>query len=192
MVFLKLSKFFLFRCYVLSPELSLSLYMEQLQFTGMALPLRKQLLLYSRSFLQTPEDAEDIVQEVMMKLWCMRKELDGYDSVPALAVQITKNLCLNRIKVLQRKSESLDHFTFVSDTPAPDVRLEQKDDVSHVMRIIDRLPELQQHILRMKHVDGFEIEEIAAVTGSKPEAVRMNLSRARKKVKEQFLKIQNG
>jgi len=168
------------------------LYMEQLQFTEMALPLQKRLLLYSRSFLQNPEDAEDIVQEVMMKLWCMRKELDKYDSIPALAVQITKNLCLNRIKALHRKAESLDHFTFVSDTHTPDARLEQKDDVSHVMKIIDRLPELQQNILRMKHIDGFEIEEIAGITGSKPEAIRMNLSRARKKVKEQFLQIQNG
>ena len=166
--------------------------MEQVQFKKTVLPLQKQLLRYSRSFLEIPEDAEDIVQEVMMKLWCMRNELDRYDSIPALAVQITKHLCLNRIKALQRKTESLEHFTFVSDAPAPDARLEQKDDVSHVMRIIDQLPEIQQNILRMKHIDGFEIEEIVGITGSKPEAVRMNLSRARKKVRDVFLKIQNG
>jgi len=59
------------------------------------------------------------------------------------------------------------------------------------MRIIDQLPEIQQNILRMKHIDGFEIEEIVGITGSKPEAVRMNLSRARKKVRDVFFKIQN-
>jgi RNA polymerase sigma-70 factor (ECF subfamily) len=42
----------------------------------------------------------------------------------------------------------------------------------------------------MKHIDGFEVEEIASITGSNPEAVRMNLSRARKKVKELFFKMQ--
>ena len=165
--------------------------MEQEQFKQIAIPLRKQLLQYSRRFLENPEDAEDIVKEVLMKLWCMRKELDRYDSVPALAVQITKNLCLNRIKVLQRQTEQTEHLTLESNIPTPYTQLEQKDTVTHVLKIIDRLPDLQQAVLRMKHIDGFEIEEIAGITGSSPEAVRMNLSRARKKVKDLFFKINN-
>ena len=173
------------------PRIVLSLYMEQAQFKKTVIPLQRQLLMYSRSFLEHTEDAEDIVQEVMMKLWCMRNELDKYNSINALAIQITKNLCLNRIKVLQRKMESTEQLTFESDLSTPYTQLEQKDDASHLMRIIDQLPELQQNILRMKHIDGFEIEEIVGITGSKPEAVRMNLSRARKKVREVFFKIQN-
>jgi RNA polymerase sigma-70 factor (ECF subfamily) len=166
--------------------------MDQDQFKQIVVPLRKQLMLYSRSFLENPEDAEDIVQEVMMKLWYMRKELDKYDSVPALAVQITKNLCLNRLKVMQRKMESLEQLSLASDLLSPHTQLEQKDDVMHLMKIVDRLPELQQTVLRMKHIDGFEIDEIAGITGSTQEAVRMNLSRARKKVKDLFFNIQNG
>jgi len=153
------------------------------------LPLREQLLLYARSFLNHPEDAEDVIQEVMMKLWFMRKELQQYDSVTALSVQMTKRLCLNRIKVLERKMDPLGGFDFESDLPSPETQLEQKDQVSHVLKIIDQLPELQQAILRMRHVEGLEMDEIAEITGSKPEAVRMNLSRARKKVKELFLKM---
>ncbi|MCD8185461.1 MAG: sigma-70 region 4 domain-containing protein [Rikenellaceae bacterium] len=56
------------------------------------------------------------------------------------------------------------------------------------MRIVDALPELQQAVLRMRHIDELEVQEIAQLTGSNPEAVRMNLSRARRKVKEIFLK----
>ena len=158
----------------------------------MAIPLRERLTLYSRSFLEASEDAEDIVQEVLTKLWCMRKELDRYYSVPALAIRITKNLCLNRIKVVQRKREEIGNLMIVSDLPSPHIRLEQKDKVEHVMRIVDKLPKLQQSVLRMKHIDGLEIDEIAGMTGCNPEAVRMNLSRARKKVKDLFLNIQNG
>ena len=179
-------------CYILSFELSLSLNMEQEQFIRDVLPLRKQLALYARSFFDNPEDAEDVVQEVMLKLWCIRKELQKYESVQALSVQITKHLCLNRLKIVQRKRENVEHFSLESETPSPHTELEHKDDVSHVMKIIDRLPELQQSILRMRHIEGFEIDEIAAITGCKTEAVRMNLSRARKKVKELFLKIQIG
>ena len=164
--------------------------MEQEQFKREILPLRKQLLLYSQRLLDNPEDAEDVVQEVMMKLWYMRKALQQYDSVSALSVQMTKNLCLNRLKVAQRKMDSLEsESSLESDMPSPYTQLELKDEVSHVMKIIDRLPDLQQTILRMRHIDCFEIDEIAALTGCKPEAIRMNLSRARKKVKELFFKI---
>ena len=165
--------------------------MEQEQFIQEVLPLRKQLLHYSRSILEVPEDAEDVVQEVMMKLWYKRKELLQYDSIIAFAVEITKNLCLNRLKVVQRKMENVADFSFESDSPSPYVQLEQKDSVAQVVKIIDRLPELQQNILRMRHIDEYEIDEIAAITGCQPEAIRMNLSRARKKVKDLYFKIQS-
>jgi RNA polymerase sigma-70 factor (ECF subfamily) len=165
--------------------------MEQEQFIQEVLPLREQLLHYSRSFLENPEDAEDVVQEAMMKLWYMRNELHTYNSIKALSVQMTKNLCLNRLKVVQRRKEKATVFSFENNILSPYTQLEQKDSVSQVMKIIDRLPGLQQTILRMRHIDGFEMDKIVEITGSKPEAVRMNLSRARKKVKEYFLNIQS-
>ena len=164
--------------------------MEQEQFKQEVLPLRKQLLVYAQRFLGNPEEAEDVIQEVLLKLWYMRENLAKYESIPALSMQLIKNLCLNRIKALSRKQEELDNVFIESEMPSPYTQLEQKDSVAHVMKIIDRLPDLQQTVLRMRHIDGFEIDEIAEITGSKPESVRMNLSRARKKVKELFLKMQ--
>jgi RNA polymerase sigma-70 factor (ECF subfamily) len=161
--------------------------MIQEQFKREVLPLRNRLLIYARRLLGDVAEAEDIVQEVYVKLWHMRGELQSYDSIKALSVHITKNLCLNRIKLRRdRVRETLDGLVVSDEEPEPDIALEQKDTVEHIMRIIDGLPDLQRAILRMKHVDGFEVEEIAELTGSNPEAVRMNLSRARKKVKEQF------
>lgn len=150
--------------------------------------MRKQLLHYARSFFESLDEAEDIVQEVMMKLWLMRSKLSDYDSIEALSTLIAKNLCLNRLKVLRRQMVDLEHLEAVNEPFSPDIGLEQKDEVSHVMRIIDQLPEIQQAVLRMRCIDEFEIDEIAEITGSKPEAVRMNLSRARKRVKDLFFK----
>jgi DNA-directed RNA polymerase specialized sigma24 family protein len=76
--------------------------MEQEQFKKEILPLREKLFLYARRLLDNPEDAEDIMQEVFLKLWYMRGELDYYNNVMALSVQITKHLCLNRMKVRER------------------------------------------------------------------------------------------
>lgn len=164
--------------------------MEQEQFKQEVLPLREQLFFYAQRLLDDLEDAEDVIQEVFLKLWYMRKDLDEYNSISALSVQITKHLCFNRMRVRKWKQEGLDTVVLTSDTLHPDTQLEQKDNVEQVMRIIDKLPDLQQTILRMKHVDGFEVEEIAELTGSSAGAVRMNLSRARKKVKEEFFKMQ--
>ena len=118
----------------------------------------------------------------------MRDELSNYDSVEALSVTMTKNLCLNRLKVNYREQEDINGLLLIDKNRSPDEQLEQKDNVEQVMRIIDQLPDLQQAVLRMKHIEGLEIGEIVALTGSAPEAIRMNLSCARKKVKELFFK----
>lgn len=163
--------------------------MEQKQFKIEVVPLRGKLSGCARRLLDDPQDVEDIVQEVFLKLWYIREELERYDSVEALAVQITKHLCLNRLRSFQYRQEKLSDSAIITADDNPYTALEQKDSVSHVMGIMEQLPGLQQTILRMKHVDGFEVKEIAELTGSTPEAVRVNLSRARKRVKELFLKM---
>jgi RNA polymerase sigma-70 factor (ECF subfamily) len=162
--------------------------MEQDQFKQEVVPLRNRLFAYAQRLLEQTEDAEDVVQDVFLKLWDMRYELKKYDSIPALSVQITKHLCLNRLKAF-RHPQPLDGVTLASEMPSPYVQLEQKDSLSQVMRLIDRLPGLQQTLLQMKHVEGLEVEEIAGLTGSTPEAIRMNLSRARRKIKELFFQM---
>lgn len=163
--------------------------MEQEQFKIEVVPLRGKLVGCARRLLDDPQDVEDIVQEVFLKLWYIREELERYDSIEALAVQITKHLCLNRIRAFQYRQEELLDSKMEATGCNPYTELEQKDSVSRVLHIMEQLPGLQQTILRMKHVEGFEIKEIAELTGSSPEAVRVNLSRARKKVKELFLKM---
>jgi len=164
--------------------------MNQEQFKNEIVPLRPQLLSYAQRLMENTEEAEDIVQEAFLKLWCIRDELAEYNSIPALAVQITKRLCLNRLKVLQRQYEDVTETQLAEHALSPHQLLEEKDEIDKIMNIIHYLPNLQQTILRMKHLDGMEIEEIAQLTGSKPEAIRMNLSRARKKVRDIFFKMQ--
>lgn len=60
------------------------------------------------------------------------------------------------------------------------MKLVEEENMQEILEVIGTLPDLQQSILRMKHLEGFEVEEIARLTGSTPVAVRTNLSRARK------------
>lgn len=162
--------------------------MEKEQFKLKVLPLREKLTGHAYRILETPEDVEDVIQEVFLKLWYIREKLDNYTSIEALAVTMTKNACLNKTRIYRTHREvALSESTAeLGCDDNPHKTLEHKDELNHLMTILDRLPGLQQTILRMKHVDGFEIAEISELIGSTPENVRVNLSRARKRVKELF------
>ncbi len=77
----------------------------------------------------------------------------------------------------------------ISGNDNPLHQIEQKDSVGIIKKIIETLPGLQRMIIYMRDVEGYELEEIAQITGTDYNAVKANLSRARKKVREKFLCI---
>jgi len=162
--------------------------MSQERFKAEILPIRDKLFHIAQKILVEEEEAEDAVQEVLLKLWHTRDSLDKYDSLGAFATSVIKNHCLDRLKVKSRQ-ESLDetHYT-KAGTDNPYIQLERKNTEEIIQKIIEGLPQLQQAIIRMKDMEEYEVEEIADITGTKVEAVRMNLSRARKKVREEYIK----
>jgi RNA polymerase sigma-70 factor (ECF subfamily) len=161
--------------------------MGQEEFKQQVVPLRPRLLGHAERLLACPAEAEDVVQEVLLRLWTMRGQLDRYRSVAALSLTMIKNLCLNRLGTLKRKAGPPAE-QIPADGVSPYRSLENRDNLDRTLRIIDALPPVQRGILRMRHLDGLEIGEIAALSGSTPEAVRVNLSRARKRVRELFMK----
>ena len=164
--------------------------MELHQFKEEILPIRGKILNYSLKMLESREEAEDTVQEVFLKLWEMRAKLSEYDSVEALAVAMTKNICLNKISYRQRHGrEDLSHIQNVWSNETIERQIENADAIDWVKQIIETLPPLQKTIIKMRDIEDYELNTIAEITGCTEEAVRMNLSRARKKVKEVFFKI---
>lgn len=166
--------------------------MELEVFKKQVIPLRRKLQNIVFKLLQDEDDAEDIVQETFLKLWSMRDKLDAYNSVEALAVQIARNKALDKMKA--RKTERVEEGSkgIASEALTPDKALEQLDLVELVRHIVESLPLLQQEIIRMKDIEGYEMNEIAEITGTQVEAVRVNLSRARKKVRDKFMEFNNG
>lgn len=80
--------------------------MELETFKITVLPLREKLINISWRMMEDRSDAEDIVQETFLKLWQIREKMDGYNSVEALAVQVAKNLALDKLK--QHRPEGTD------------------------------------------------------------------------------------
>lgn len=159
------------------------------KFKAEVLPIRDKLFRTARRMLEDEADAEDALQEVYLKLWQMRDNLDRYDSLEAFATTMTKNLCVDMIRKRGREGPIEDELYYRAAPDDPYLNLERKSNDELIRIIIDRLPTLQQTVLKMKDIEEYELEEIAQITGSSNEAVRVNLSRARKKVREEFIRL---
>jgi len=165
--------------------------MSQERFKAEILPLRQKLFHIAQHILVEEDEAEDAVQEVLLKLWHTRDSLNKYDSAAAYATTVTKNHCLDRLKVKSRTDLLDDSYNTRAGTDNPHLQLERKNTEDILKQIIEKLPPLQQAIIRMKDMEEYEVDEIAEITGTTVEAVRVNLSRARKKVREDYLKWTN-
>ena len=97
--------------------------MELETFKITVLPLRQKMLNFSRRLVEDAADAEDVVQEAFIKLWYIREKLDAYHSVEALAMQVTKNLSLDKIKLRKPQGSELESVTLISEAVSPDEQL---------------------------------------------------------------------
>ena len=168
--------------------LVLQLKMEKEQFEIEARRMRPTLIRQALRYMEDADEAEDVVQDVLLKLWFLRNRLDHYRNIEALAMVVTKHLCLNSLKQTRKQTVCLEEILNLGDPDTPEMKMMGEEQMQELLEMIAQLPDLQQAVLRMKHVEGFEVEEIAQLTGTNPVAVRTNLSRARKKIREQFLK----
>ena len=160
---------------------------QQKELEKVIVGMRRRLMDEARRFLRNQDEAEDTVQDVVLKLWTMRDRLGDYRSVEAMAVVITRHLCLSS-KRDYGKSLDLQALKETTDSGSPEQLLIGRETEGRLLELIDSLPDRQQAILRMKHVDGMETDEIAALTGMTADSVRQNLSRARRNIMKRFIK----
>ena len=164
--------------------------MQLKQFKSDIVPLRQQLYFLALKWMQNEADAEDVVQETLLRLWNMHEQLDAIANPPAFAMQITKNNCIDRLRAKKDTVEIVD-FLGEATNETPYSHAETNDKMEIVRQIIARLPELQRVVITMRDIEGYELQEIAEITGTQTASVTMNLSRARKKVREEFININN-
>ena len=162
--------------------------MELQKFKIKVLPLRSKMLCYAGKLTGGEEDAEDIVQEVLLRLWKRREELEHCENIEAFSMTLVHHLYIDQWRKRRKEEREIKEESSVENT-TPEKLLEIKDSVRLNQEIIATLPTLQQAVIRMKDVEGYETEEIAEITGCQVEAVRSNLSRARRKVRDIYLQV---
>lgn len=148
------------------------------------LPLKHKLFRFAKGFLKSVHESEDIVQEVMIRLWTRRENLQEYKNIEAFAMTVTRNLCLDRIKSKSFKTQELTVVHQQVSNSTPYKKLELEDAVGKIQLILETLPEQQRQIIHLRDIEGFEFEEISEILKINLNTIRVNLSRARKKIKE--------
>jgi RNA polymerase sigma-70 factor (ECF subfamily) len=153
------------------------------------IPLRSAMLAMAVKMLGDADDAEDAVQEAMLRVWELRDRMAHISNPKAYVMQTLKNFCLDRLRA---EKETVDATEIsISDDETPYHAAERRDAVALVRQIVASLPRLQRMIIEMRDIEGYEPDEIAAATGTRLSAVTVNLSRARKAVRDRFMLINN-
>jgi RNA polymerase sigma-70 factor (family 1) len=164
--------------------------MKSTEFKLLVMPYSDRIYRMAYRLMGNREESEDIVQEVYLKLWGMRNKLGDYNSIEALSIRITRNLCLDNLrrrKVNQEavKSERLKGDIY-SETPAES--LERKEEAEVIHTLITALPEPQRSLVHLRHIEGKEYDEIAEMVNMNVNAIRVSISRARKQMREMLEK----
>lgn len=151
-------------------------------------PVQDKMYRLALRLLVSKEAAEDATQEVLLKLWSRKQQLTSYDNLEAFAMTVTKNYCLDQLKLKQNNNMRIVHSNYESSERSLQKQVEDKDDLEWMQKIIAGLPEQQKIIIQLREVEGYDYEEIAKMTEMKETAIRVALSRARKKIREEMLK----
>ena len=167
--------------------------MQVQEFKERVLPLSQKIYQFALRILRNQHDAEDVAQEICMKLWDSRSELEEIKSIEAFAFRMTRNLCLDKIK--RKKPQYYDdretgsaRYDEADLAPDPGGSLEMKDTMERVNKIIGSLPEQQRTLVQLRDIEGLEYEEISEITGLELNTIRVGISRARKKLRESIVK----
>lgn len=156
------------------------------------LPISNKLLRFALQILQDEEEAKDVLQDIFLKLWQKRNELGKVENLEAFAFRMTRNRCLDLIRTRRTVSMELAKKNLGAAENSTDTDyLENTEMAGLVKRIIAELPDLQRTVIHLRDVEQLEYEEIAETTELNVNAIRVNLSRARKKVRDEILKVQN-
>lgn len=164
--------------------------MEQKEFYTIFTSLKDKVFRYARAILSDVEEAEDVTQDIFERLLINKNGVSEFKNVESYLIRSTKNLCLDRVKhrnVVLRNSENIKNLSNHVVEPEP----EKKETSVIIRKIMDGLPKKQKMIMHLRDVEGYDFDEICEATGIDSNAIRVNLSRARKKVKEEFLKTMN-
>jgi RNA polymerase sigma-70 factor (ECF subfamily) len=149
---------------------------------------RDKMYRFARRILNDAVDAEDVCQDVLEKMWVKQSDLENHVNIEALSFKMIKEKSLDNLKHQKLKKEKLDDFNVENNV----VSKEDEADLTQITKkLIAQLPQKQRMVMHLRDIEDKNFDEMQEILGMEESALRMNLSRARKTVREQLIKIMN-
>lgn len=167
--------------------------MSSISFQNDILPLKNQLYRLALRITLDTAEAEDIVQETLIKVWNLRDNWQKIDNIEAFCFTICRNMALDSIKRSGSKNESLDEAPVerADNTNNPSQQAIENDHVNIVRHIVDSLPEKQRTCIQLRDFEGKSYKDIAKIMDITEEQVKINIHRGRQTIKQRFLSLDN-
>ena len=162
-----------------------------ISFQNDILPLKNQLYRLALRITLDSAEAEDIVQETLIKVWDRRESWTSIDNIEAFCFTICSNKALDYVRSVNSRNESLDSSQ--NERPdtsyTPSQQTVVNDQMAMVRHIVDSLPEKQKSCIQLRDFEGKAYKEIARLLDMTEEQVKINIFRGRQAIKEKFVKI---
>lgn len=166
--------------------------MKTISFQTDILPLKNELYRMALRITMNAEEAEDVVQETMMKVWSRRDQWNQIDSIEAFCLTICRNLSLDKVRRMDNQTQSLDAAYDPKDhgvASNPEEQAIQSDRIRLVRQMISQLPEKQRSCMQLRDMEGKSYKDIATILDITEEQVKVNIFRARQTIREKFEKF---
>ena len=163
--------------------------MKTISFQTDILPLKNELYRLALRITMNAADAEDVVQETMMKVWNRRDQWEQIESIEAFCLTICRNLSLDKVRRMDNQAQSLDAAYDPKDQHVasnPEEQAIQSDRIRLVRHLINQLPEKQRSCMQLRDMEGKSYQDIATILDITEEQVKVNIFRARQTIREKF------
>jgi len=160
--------------------------MNQAEFLNIVLPFKDKIFRLAKRLLVSTEEAEDATQEVLIKLWKNKEQIQNYKNVEAFSMTMTKNFCLDKLKSKHAQNLKIVHSNYKDENTSLQKQIELNDSIDWVGKIIGDLPQQQKMVIQLRDIEQYDLDEIADMLDMNNTAVRVTLSRARKAIREQL------
>ena len=162
--------------------------MQEISFRDDILPLKDKLFRLALRITFDRAEAEDVVQDTMIRVWNKREEWTQFGSIEAYCLTVAKNLAIDRSQKKEAQNVELTpEMEEESEISGPYDQLVNNERMSIIHRLINELPEKQRLIMQLRDIEGESYKEIAKILNLTEEQVKVNLFRARQKVKQRYL-----
>lgn len=153
------------------------------------LPFKDKLYRFALNIVGDVHDAEDLMQELMIKIWKRYDQFLLIDNQEAWCMTVTRNMAIDKVRSKKVAVHDISEYHTLSDKdPTPEKEIEQNERMGIIMKLVNELPEKQRMIVHLRDIEGYTYQEIADITETTLDFVKVSLHRARKTLKERLLK----